>query len=69
MKKIDEEAYKAGAAAFQKGKSLRWLMEQRLASQASPPYAENDWQAAETKQQSLELGFADAVLNKLRNLR
>lgn len=67
MRRIDEQSYKEGGAAFNKGKSIRWLMEQRIAAMAIS--GSGDWQEMQSKQESLELGFADALLNKLRNIR
>ena len=66
MKQIDEQGYKDGQTAFAKGKSLRQLFEPAMASQNNPdPKA--DWQKAEEYHNSVMLGFADALLTKLRS--
>lgn len=66
MKQIDEEAYKAGGAAFVKGKTLHSLFELVL-EELNKPYQERA--EKENFHNSYFLGFADALLNKLRNIR
>ena len=66
MKQINEQGYKDGGAAFAKGKTLRSLIEKRIELHKSEHTNEN-WQTAEDYQQSFELGFADALLTKLRS--
>lgn len=63
MEKIDEQGYKDGQTAFEKGKTLRSLIEIRIALQESKS---EKWIKEEDYQQSFELGFADALLTKLR---
>jgi len=62
MKKIDDEAYKAGGAAFAKGETLRKIVERRN----DMMYGKYDT-TAEDYQSSYEIGFADALLAKLRS--
>lgn len=66
MEKFNEQAYKEGTVAFAKGKSIRSLIETRIAIQSNP---NNEYREAQNYQESFEIGFADALLNKLRNLR
>lgn len=64
MNKIDEQGYKDGGAAFNKGKSLRSIVEARHAMHQGK---HENWREVEDYQESFELGFADALLTKLRN--
>lgn len=63
MKKIDDLAYKYGLSAFAKGKSLRSLVEQMIEASNVPS---GDWQENENKYNSIMLGFADALITKIR---
>ena len=66
--KIDEQGYKDGMTAFAKGKSLRSIVEAKIAIETY--HGEDDgWFKKKDYQQSFEIGFAEAVLNKLRNMR
>lgn len=67
MKTIDEQGYKDGGAAFNKGKTLRSVLEARFAAMAPAKEGEQkDWIKVQDYQESFELGFADALLVKLR---
>lgn len=63
MKQIDDQAYKDGGAAFNKGKTLRSVVELMMVKKEE----EKDWQQTETFFNSYALGFADALLAKLRS--
>jgi len=67
VRQIDEQSYSQGVAAFHKGVSLRQLLEKRLAMEKANEDPKADWRKAESIQMSYELGFADAVLTKLRS--
>ena len=69
MMKIDEQGYKDGGAAFAKGKTLRWLLEQKNAADELIGYSSDDRIKRFDYVESVELGFADAVLAKLRSIR
>lgn len=61
MDAFDEASYREGRADFTNGLSLRSLVEQYAAAEAQGI-------AHETKAMSRALGFADALLDKLRSL-
>lgn len=68
MKQIDEEGYKAGGAAFQKGKTLRNVVEVMIAKmKEADEDPKSDWKKAEAFFNSYAIGFADALLAKLRS--
>lgn len=64
MKQIDEQGYKDGQTAFAKGRTLRHMIEMRIDKDKSE---DKDWCKLEDYQVSFELGFADALLSKLRS--
>lgn len=67
MKQINEQGYKDGGAAFSKGKTLRNIMDAKIAMQKKNDDEDGkNWRENENYQQSFELGFADALLAKLR---
>lgn len=68
MRKIDDQAYKDGGAAFNKGKSLRQLMEMLFAEPEKEEERPN-WQEREIKTNSTMLGYADAFIFFMRSKR
>lgn len=66
MKQIDEQGYKDGGAAFNKGKSLRSVIEAKIAAHNATHDKQEDYAKAEDYQMSYEIGFADALLSVLR---
>ncbi len=67
MKQIDEAGYKDGQTAFAKGKSLRSVFEP-IIKLANAPYEDRVKEEDKANyHNSAMLGFADALITKLRS--
>jgi len=74
MDKLDTVAYEAGRKAFNKGASLRSLVEPMMARANAEKETKTplDWKKREAEvsaEMSLALGFADALCDKIRGIR
>lgn len=68
---IDEQGYKDGGAMFNKGRTLRQLFEaaQVKREEAEKTKTSEMWEAHEKYAMGMFLGFADALITKLRTER